>query len=790
MASPASGVIPNLVNGVSQQSPALRLPSQGESQENFYSTIVSGMKDRPPSEYVAKLASTLADGAFTHIINRDSTERYVAVSDGSSIEVHDFDGNAKTVNAPSGYGYLSSVTDPAEDIVALTIHDYTFIVNKKAVPAQGSTLAPDRGHEALVNVVQGNYAHTYQIFIDGASAASYSTSATTAADLDTVNIATQLYTDLVANGYNAAPWSVTRYQNALHIVNATTDFKITIEDGFNGSAMKAVKERTQHFSDLPVYGPDGFVVEIIGDDSTGFDNYWVKIDSPNSESVVVWKECPKPGLVLDLDPSTMPHTLVREADGTFTFGPQTWDQRKCGDDNISPMPSFVGTAITGIVFHRDRLTFLAGENAILSRTGSFFDFFRTSATALLDDDPIDLGAAHTKVALLKSAVPYQKQLLLFSDETQFILAGNGDQLTPKTASILPITEYVSDTAVLPIAVGTSVFFAAVRGDWEAVWEYVINYSANGPLGDGNEVTDDVPSYIPSGLFKLTGTSNENVVVGLTRGDDEALYVYRFLYQDNKKVQSSWSRWSLPGATLLNAEFINSELYLVVKRSDGVYLEKLRMQPSVTDTDLGFLVHLDQRVHTDQLAAPTYDAGTDATTYTLPYSPSDDTVAVTSAGNEDVLPALQLTIDSFSGVTITLPGDTTAYPIWFGNPYERRYRLSQQFVRRPNGAGGTVTLQSGRLQLHYLTVAYDKTSFFQIEVTPKGRAKRTYPFTGRSLGSEDNLIGVVPLLSGSKTVPILSRSDRVIIEIVNDSWMPSAFVNAMWTGIHNPNAKDF
>ena len=47
--------ISNLINGVSQQPPALRLASQAAIQENGLSTIAEGLKKRPPLEYVAKL---------------------------------------------------------------------------------------------------------------------------------------------------------------------------------------------------------------------------------------------------------------------------------------------------------------------------------------------------------------------------------------------------------------------------------------------------------------------------------------------------------------------------------------------------------------------------------------------------------------------------------------------------------------------------------------------------------------------------------------------------------------
>jgi hypothetical protein len=85
----------------------------------------------------------------------------------------------------------------------------------------------------------------------------------------------------------------------------------------------------------------------------------------------------------------------------------------------------------------------------------------------------------------------------------------------------------------------------------------------------------------------------------------------------------------------------------------------------------------------------------------------------------------------------------------------------------------MTVQTGRLQLKHLTLSYNNSSYFRIEVTPQGRQTYRYEVTGRVLGDGSNVLGSVPLRSGKKSVPILSRNDRVTIELVNESWMPSA-----------------
>ena len=92
-----SRTIPNLVQGVSQQPEVLRLNSQAGEQVNGFSSVVEGLKKRPPTEYVAKLSSSSLGNAFIHTINRDLNERYIVVVSNGSIAVYDINGVSKTV---------------------------------------------------------------------------------------------------------------------------------------------------------------------------------------------------------------------------------------------------------------------------------------------------------------------------------------------------------------------------------------------------------------------------------------------------------------------------------------------------------------------------------------------------------------------------------------------------------------------------------------------------------------------------------------------------------------------
>ena len=98
-----STTIPNLVNGVSQQPYSLRLASQCEVQENAHSSVVEGLRKRPPTRFKAKIRSTpvAENSVYTHIINRDQNERYIVVIQNGGLQVFDLNGNEKPINTPN-----------------------------------------------------------------------------------------------------------------------------------------------------------------------------------------------------------------------------------------------------------------------------------------------------------------------------------------------------------------------------------------------------------------------------------------------------------------------------------------------------------------------------------------------------------------------------------------------------------------------------------------------------------------------------------------------------------------
>ena len=797
-----SSSIPNFVNGVSQQPYTLRLISQGEVQENGLSTVSQGLKKRPPTKHLKKIQNTPLGNCFIHTINRDVTERYVAVLTNGDLKVYDIAGVEKTVAFPNGKGYLSATT-PSEMFSAVTVADYTFFVNKSVAVAQGTTTTATRPYEALVNVKAGNFGKTYEIFIDGVLKASYMTpngsSAAHSEDISTDRIAEQLVgggaltNGLLDNGITVANgWTVSVAGAVIYISRTASDFRIRTEDGFNSAGMIAVKSRLQKFSDLPNNpSVNGFIVEITGTGSgdtanAPFDSYYVKFETVNgTEGVGVWRECPAPGIVSDLSAATMPHILVREAGGTFTFKRATYKAKLVGDNTSNPFPSFVGKTVSDVFFYRNRLGLLADEAVIFSEAGEYFNFMRTTVTQLLDSDPIDVNASHTKVSILKHAVPFNKQLLLFSEQSQFIIDQN-ELLTPKTVGIKVATEFPCNVIAKPVGIGKNIYFAVDKGNNSSFREYFTDLNAQ--ANDAIDITAHIPQYIPSGIYKIAVAVNEDIMVALSTADPTSLYVYKYFFNSNEKIQSSWSKWSFgTDSTILNVDFIGSDMYMVINRTDGVYLEKATVALGDVGPSEPYSVHLDRKV---QLVSGNvdYSGGFTVISQTaLGYAPSTGSYQIVVKSHPTLKPGEIMDV-IWDGTNAKVAGNVTGGTYTFGRKYTFKYQLSTVTVRTPTGNGGQKTDTEGRLQLRKIAFNYDDAGYFKVKVTPLGRDTYNYVFSGKVVGQASSTIGSYSISEGRFIVPIISRNIGTNITLENDSPLPSSFLSADWEGFYTKRSQ--
>lgn len=538
------------------------------------------------------------------------------------------------------------------------------------------------------------------------------------------------------------------------------------------TAAGSITGTKQTFGSLPAATGSGNIYEITGDPSNQFDNYYVK-DTASG----IWTEWLRPGITYNLNAATMPWKLTRTGATTFTFDVAVWDDRTVGDNTSNPIPSFVGKSIKDLFLYRNRLGLLAEENIVLSRPGALFNFWTETATAVLDTDPIDHKITHTRISVLNYAVVFHSTLMLFSDLTQFQLSG-ADVLTPRTVKVDPATEFEASNICRPVTAGQEVFFAQTRGAYSAIRDYYVDQTT--ATNDAADVTAHVPSYVPDQVFKIAASTSEDVLFALTLSERNAVYVYKYYWAKDEKVQSAWGKFTFEATdTILGCEFINHKAYFVIQRSDGVYLESMNLQSNLIDSPvIGFLVHLDRKTS----IVGVYDAANNWTTWTLPYSDSGPMRVVVGDGFSSLVngryvgqAGAVLTTTRPTATTIRAAGDWSAHACYVGRDYSMRYRFSELYLKD----GQNVAITSGTLKLRRMILSFALSGYFRVEVTPKYRSTYSYPFTGKVLGSSGLVVGAPGLDFGEFRFPLMSDNKGCIIEIVNDSPFPSVFQSAEW-----------
>lgn len=764
--------IDNFVGGVSQQSPRLRHAAQLEEQINGYSTEAGGLQKRPPTINHGKLFTAEGVPYYVHLINRDERERYIVLISSGKIRVFTLDGVEKKVKMQDA-NYIGNITKPYAQLRVVTVADYTFVLNKTVKVRMSGNRTEDTmaSQGCLINVKQGQYGRKYRVWINGNEVAYYQTpdggDTRHVWDLSTDNIRDKLAEQIRSKG-----WTVDTGNSWLRVRGNITS--VYTEDGFNNLALVGITSYINKFTNLPASAPDGYTVLVRGE-SNADDDYYVKY----SASERIWKETVKPGLDNTIANTTMPHALIRKEDGTFVFKPLEWEPRKTGDEDSNEVPSFVNNTINDLFFYRNRLGFLSGENIILSSSSDLFNFWMDSVVDVQDDDPIDTNAPNNKVSILYNAIPFSGSLYIFSGQTQFALTSDGT-LSPKNARLDNITEFTSDTDVIPVGAGNSVYFVSKRADFASVNEYrVAQYYTD--TKDAEDVTAHVPYYIPNDVYKMVGSSNDNLLLALTTAESNAIYVYKYLYLNGNRVQSAWSKWRFSGE-ILGADFIGSTLYMAVKYANNeVYLESITMSYNTEDyrETEQFRVMLDRKTEVT-LTTDNCEDKQDGYLYLNVDKVFKGLSGIVQCVTEDGLlfesdtPTLKL----LKGASVDF-----GHKVIMGIPYTFEITLSTIYLKQKDPQGSTVSLPDYRLMLRTVFFDYAESGYMKVIVNDK------YKYILTNKRASLYKLGASGVGTGTFKVPVRKRNVDTVIKVLNDTPLPLSIIGGGYEANYTARFKN-
>ena len=292
--------------------------------------------------------------------------------------------------------------------------------------------------------------------------------------------------------------------------------------------------------------------------------------------------------------------------------------------------------------------------------------------------------------------------------------------------------------------------------------------------DGDAVDPNISDGLDPFLDGIhAGMANSTFVTD--DGTTATLYAYSYFLNGDEKVQSAWSKWTFPGASkVLGFSWIETNLYLAVVRADGIFLERMQVEDNLSDSGIGFVMHLDRRVSANEMTSVEYDAARDHTTIVLPYkAPQPSEISVVNGGFSCVV---LNAVSSGSTTTITLRGLQNFPSLCAGVPYRMLYEFSEVFPRSEQQAA-----THGRFGLTYGRLLYDRTGYMKVLVLPTARNLYEYEFTGYEATTSDRLNRPYPISSGDFRFPIHARNREVRMAVVNDTHVPTRLMSAEFEG---------
>ena len=636
-----------------------------------------------------------------------------------------------------------------------------------------------------------------------------------------------------------AEFTLTREGNLIVLTRTSggSDFTIKAKDGLGGGALGAVYKEVGAITDLPLFAKNGFRVKVRGDGDLSADDYYVEFKTDDENQSIgpgSWIETVAPSTVLNYESTSLPLFITNTGLNKFELGHLKTAPRSVGDEISNPFASFSDQPIQNSVFFKNRLGFVCGSNVILSEAGLGrenaqgifeYNFGRTTVTTLLDSDPIDVIVEAQRVVSLTAAAASQENLILFSTNGQFVLKGE-DLLTPRTVSVKPITNFEYNNETDPVSVGSYIYYPFDLGNNTGIREFSLNKTTD--VYESNEITEQIPRYIPKDITYFSGSLSENLLGILSKDEDQTLYMYRYFFSENKKVLSSWFKWDFD-VNIRGFEFIDSTLYIVATdtantqtfilniplnfdgEDEGIATYTANgsaLSTSIATTPEDNVTHLDMRVpalvFNDQIVFPTYTAGT-----TLPLRENISGMSGTSNNPTPYLATSSIAVYNDRGVKIPVTVQTSGSgssaftyltlnatgvwddltSVWVGYEFTSAYTFSEQIFKAQAGQARTPNA-SAKQFIKNLSLYHTQTSDYKIKVTPDKRNTYTNEFPESFTSSGGSLqILRTELKDGFFRAPVFTSSENVEIVLENDGAKPSNLQSAEFeTFVHTRSSR--
>ena len=547
--------------------------------------------------------------------------------------------------------------------------------------------------------------------------------------------------------------------------------------------MRCFQSSVNDVSNLPNQCKHGYIVKVNNALRAEEDDYYLRFEGQNDkDGVGSWVECAKPSIAKEL--TNMPLVIQRTAATTFTVRPFDYQVRRVGDDTTNPMPSFVGSRINKVLFFRNRLALLSGENVITSRPGTLGlpDFFVETALTVSSADPIDISAASMFPSELFDGIEMNTGLVVFSTNQQFLLASDDTVLNPDTAKLRSISTFNYNEDMAPISLGTTIAYVDNSGKFSRFNE-MANIQREGEPSVV-EVSKIVPTLLPKDIDLLTN-SRENSIILLGKTGSDEVFGYKYFQVADQRQQAAWFKWKLNNPLtyhfIINDEyfFLDSDYYL-----QSMKLVQTTTDPSIVQDNVDFLLHVDN--HTT-VSGGSFNSTTNITTFSgvswlnTVTTPNHDLVVIDTNTNSTRVG--RYAKPTVSGTSFTLPGNWSGATLTIGYIYPYEIKFPTFYATRTDGKVSRSDVNSS-LVLHRIKFHFGKIGLYETTLERVGKNDYTEVYESTELDEYD--ASDAPYLEEFiKTVPVYERNTNVDVTLKSSHPAPATLRSVSWEGDYSP-----
>ena len=555
--------------------------------------------------------------------------------------------------------------------------------------------------------------------------------------------------------------------------------------------MRVMQNEVNDVTKLPSTCKHGYIVKVSNTRMSDEDDYYVKfVGNNNTNGPGTWVECPAPGIAKSLNAATMPIVIQRTATTTFTAKQFTWEDRGIGDDTTNPAPSFVGSRINKLLFFRNRLAVLAGENVILCKPGTIGvpDFWRETALTVAAVDPIDIACSSNFPSDLYDGYEINTGLIVFSSNQQFLLSSDDTVMNPDTAKLRTLSAFNYNINIPPVDLGPTIGFIDNSGKYSRFCE-VANIAREGSP-TLVETSKTVSSLLPKNIDLITNSRENNFVFFGHTGQD-TVYGYRYFIQGEERRLSSWFKWKFNNP--IKYHFVVNDQYFFLDTDNflqSVNLIQADTDPSIDQDGVNYLLHLDNYT---TVSGGVYDATTNKTTFTnqstwIPDVTTPNGALVIVDSNSATAREGRYAECTLTGNTpnddFTVPGDWSSATVNIGYLYDYQVKFPRIYQTRIEGQGQVRSDVNSSLIVHRVKFNFGKIGLYSTTLTRKGKTDYTEVYESTVLDEYD--VSDAPYLSEYiKTIPVYEKNTNVDITLTSTHPAPATLRSMSWEGDYSP-----